>query len=253
MGRVAVDKTDIDKRIRAIREHLTGVSTATACQLLDQLGWRNTYMRGVLPLKELGEGNRIVGRARTCRYLMQRAPQGPHDPEARRRSAEIVTIESLEPGEIFCVDALGLPTAGIIGDILSTRMRVRGAVAAMIYGSVRDTVAVRDVGLPVFCNGVHPGASGRELVAVDHDLPINMGGVQVLPGDVILADDEGAIVMPIELAEYVAEHGSEKEALEIWIRGKVDAGGSVHDYYPPTPEKLAEYERETGRSTSPNN
>jgi regulator of RNase E activity RraA len=239
---------EIDKRIDAIRDDLLNVSTATACQLLDQLGWRNTYMRGVLPLKELGEGNRIVGRARTCRYLMRRAPQGTHDPEARRKSAEIVTIESLEPGEILCVDAMGLPTAGIIGDILSTRMRVRGAVAAMIYGSVRDTVAVKDVGLPVFCNGLHPGASGRELAAVDHDLPINMGGVQVLPGDVILADDEGAIAMPIDLAEHVAEHGAAKELLEIWIRGKIEGGGSVHDYYPPTPDKLNEYEQETGRT-----
>ncbi len=241
-----MDVAEIDRRIDAIRGELEQVSTATACQLLDGLGWRNTYMLGLTPLKELGDGHRIVGRARTCRYLMRRAPQGAHDPEARRKSAEIVTIESLQPGEIFCVDALGLPTAGIIGDILSTRMRVRGALAAMIHGSVRDTVAVKDVGLPVFCNGMHPGASGRELVAVDHDLPINMGGVQVMPGDVILADDEGAIAMPIDLAEYVAEHGTQKETLEIWIRGKIDGGGSVHDYYPPTPEKLDEYRRETG-------
>lgn len=243
-----MDTAGIDRRIDAIRSDLQRVSTATACQLLDQLGWRNTYMNGVTPLKELGDGNRIVGRARTCRYLMRRQPPGDHDPEARRKSAEIVTIESLQPGEIFCVDALGLPTAGIIGDILSTRMRVRGAVAAMIYGSVRDTVAVKDVGLPVFCSGMHPGASGRELVAVDHDLPINMGGVQVLPGDVILADDEGAIAMPIDMAEYVAEHGTDKEALEVWIRDKIESGGSVHDYYPPTPEKLDEYARETGRT-----
>ncbi len=249
---MSIDIAEIDQRIGLIRGDLMKVSTATACQLLDQLGWRNTYMLGLAPLRELGEGNRIVGRARTCRYLMRRAPQGPHDPEARRKSAEIVTIESLQPGEIMCVDALGLPTAGIIGDILSTRMRVRGAVAAMIYGSVRDTVAVKDVGLPVFCKRMHPGASGRELAAVDHDLPINMGGAQVIPGDVILADDEGAIAMPIDLAEHVAKKGPEKEELEIWIRSKVDAGGSVHDYYPPTVEKAAEYERETGKSTGSN-
>jgi 5-oxopent-3-ene-1,2,5-tricarboxylate decarboxylase / 2-hydroxyhepta-2,4-diene-1,7-dioate isomerase len=242
------DIAEIDKRIDAVRDDLSQVSTATACQLLDLLGWRNTYMLGLSPLKPLGEGVRIVGRARTCRYLMRRAPHKGHDPEARRKSAEIVTIESVQPGEIVCIDALGLPTAGIIGDILSTRMRVRGALAALVYGSVRDTVAVKDVGLPVFCVGMHPGASGRELVAVDHDIPINMGGAQVLPGDVILADDEGALAMPIELAEHVAEHGMAKEQLEIWIRGKIDGGGSVHDYYPPTPEKVEEYEKETGRS-----
>lgn len=236
------------ERFFAIRDHLAQVSTATACQLMDGLGWRNTYMQGIAPLTELGPGVRLVGRARTCRYLMRRGPVQPHDPEARRRSAEIVTIESIQPGDVFCVDALGVPTAGIIGDILSTRLKYRGAVAAIIHGAIRDSVAVRDVGLPVFSAGIHPGASGRELVAVDEDLPIDMGGVQVLPGDIILADDEGALAMPLDLAEYVVEHGVPKEDLEDWIRAKVDAGGSVHDYYPPSPEKLQEYERDTGRS-----
>lgn len=244
-SRTSLEETE---RFDAIRDELARVSTATACQLMDGLGWRNTYMNGIRPIAELGPGRRLVGRARTCRYLMRRGPAGPHDPEARRRSAEIVTIESIEPGEIFCVDALGVPTAGIIGDILSARLRARGAVAAIIHGAIRDSVAVKEVGIPVLSNAVHPGASGRELVAVDHHLPIDMGGVQVLPGDVILADDEGALAMPIDLAEYVVEHGVPKEELEEWIRGKVDAGGSVHDYYPPSPDKLQEYQRETGRA-----
>lgn len=242
-----ISSEDFSTRLAAIRDDLAKVSTATACQMLDRLGWRNSYMRGVLPLQPLGRGVRIVGRARTCRYLMRRGPVGKHDPVARRTSSEIVLIEAIEPGDIFLVDALGVPTAGIIGDILSTRLRVRGALAAMIYGGVRDSVYVKEVGLPVFASAIHPGASGRELVAVDYDRPINMGGAQVLPGDVILADDEGALAMPIELAEYVASHGPSKEDLEVWIRGKIEAGGSVHDYYPPTPEKEAEYERETGR------
>jgi regulator of RNase E activity RraA len=74
-----------------------------------------------------------------------------------------------------------------------------------------------------------------------------MAGCQVVPGDVILADDEGALAMPLDLAEYIAGHGPQKEQLEIWIRGKVAAGGSIHDYYPPSPEKAVEYTTETGR------
>ena len=77
-----------------------------------------------------------------------------------------------------------------------------------------------------------------------------MAGVHVVPGDIILADDEGVIAMPLDLAEYIASHGPPKERLELWIRGKVLAGGSIHDYYPPSPEKLAEYERETGGASS---
>src|SRR5918997_2545807 len=236
-----------EARLAAIREDLTSVSTATACQLLIALGWRNAYMRGLLPLQELGLGTRLVGRARTCRYLIRRGPEGLHDSVARRVSPEIVLIESLEPGDIVCIDALGVPTAGIIGDILSARILGRGAEAAIVHGAVRDAPFIKEVGLPVFAASVHPSHSGRDVVPVDHDRPIDMAGAQVLPGDVILADDEGALAMPLDLAEYIARHGPEKEALEIWIRGKVAAGGSVHDYYPPSPDKAAEYMAETGR------
>lgn len=240
-----------DARLAAIREDLLGVSTATACQLLIGRGWRNAYLRGLLPLRPLGLGTRIVGRARTCRYLMRRGPEGGHDPAARRRSAEITLIESIAPGDIFCVDALGVATAGIIGDILSARLRARGVGAAIIHGAVRDAPYIKEVGLPVFAAAVHPSHSGRDLVAVDHDRPIDMAGAQVLPGDVILADDEGAMAMPLDLAEYIAEHGPPKEQMEAWIREKVLAGGSVHDYYPPSPAKAAEYLAETGREAPP--
>ncbi len=82
-----------EARLAAIRDDLASVSTATACQLLIALGWRNAYMRGLLPLRELGLGTRLVGRARTGRYLIRRGPEGPHDPVARRVSPEIVLIE----------------------------------------------------------------------------------------------------------------------------------------------------------------
>ncbi|HUG60655.1 MAG TPA: hypothetical protein VMP03_02345, partial [Methylomirabilota bacterium] len=236
-----------DARLAAIHDDLARVSTASACQLLIKLGWRNAHMLGLRPIHPLGLGNRLVGRARTCRYLMRRAPEGEPNPDARRHSAEIVLIESIESGDIFCVDALGVTTAGIIGDILSARLKARGAVAAVIHGAVRDAPYIKEVGLPVFAAATHPSHSGRDLVAVDYDRPIDMAGVQVLPGDILLADDEGIIAMPLDLAEYVAEHGPPKEQLEEWIRAKIAAGGSVHDYYPPSPEKAEEYGRETGR------
>jgi regulator of RNase E activity RraA len=235
-------------RFEAVKSSLAEVSTASACQMLISSGWRNTHMLGIRPLQQLGLGSRVVGRARTCRYLMRREPESPIDPEVRRKSPEIQLIESIDEGDIFCVDALGLPTAGIIGDILATRLKFRGAAAAIINGAVRDAPYLRTVGLPVFSSSTHPAHSGRDFVPIDFDRPINMAGVQVISGDIILADDEGAIAMPLELAEFVAEHGPHKERLEAWIRGKISAGRSVHDYYPPTPEKLAEYEGESTRS-----
>lgn len=237
-------------RLDAIRESLAQVSTASAFQLLNDLGWRNTHMQGLRPIEPLGLGRRLVGRARTCRYLMRREPQQPAAPGGSRRapSPVIALIESIEPGDVFCVDALGVPTAGIIGDILAARLKARGAVAALVDGAVRDTPYIKQVGLPVFTAAIHPAASMRDVVPIDYDRPVNLGGAQVIPGDVILADDEGALAMPLELAEYVAEQGRAKELLEEWIRGKIEAGGAVPDYYPPSPEKAREYERETGRS-----
>jgi len=237
-----------DARLAAIRDDLAQVSTASAFQILLQQGWRNTFMEDLKPLSPLGLGVRLVGRARTCRYLMRRNSEGKHDPEARRRSAEIVLIEGLMPGDFFCVDALGVPTSGIIGDILATRIKARGALAAIINGAVRDTPYLKEVGLPIYSSAAHPSPSGRDLIAVDYDLPINMAGVQLFPGDIILADDEGAVAMPLDLAERVAEIGPGKEHLEMWIRGKIESGGSVHEYYPPLPDQLAEYERETGHT-----
>jgi len=236
-----------EQRLAAIRDDLARVSTATAFTLLNGLGWRNTYMQGLQSLEPLGLGSRLVGRARTCRYLIRREAEAPAPSGNRQVSPVIALIESIESGDVFCVDALGVPTAGIIGDILSARLKVRGVVAAMVYGAVRDSPYIREVGLPVFSSAIHPAASMRDVVPVDYDVPVNLGGAQVLPGDVILVDDEGALAMPLDLAEYVVEHGLAKEHLEGWIRGKVEAGGSVHDYYPPTAEKEAEYERETGR------
>lgn len=237
---------EANRRYRVIRDDLSQVSTASACQLLIAEGWRNAYMVGLLPLRPLGLGVRIVGRARTCRYLMRRGPASGPDPEARRVSPEIVMIESIEEGDVFCVDALGVPTSGIIGDILSARLQARGVPAAVIHGAVRDSPYIAELGFQVYCSAVHPAHSGRDLEPVDFDLPIDMAGVQVRPGDIILADDEGVIAMPLEQAEMVARLGPAKERLEIWIRDRIVAGGSVHDYYPPNPEQLAAYERETG-------
>jgi len=236
-----------DSRFAAIREPLAQVSTATACQLMISVGWRNGYMQGLLPLQSLGLGTRLVGRARTCQYLMRRGPEGEFNPEERRVSPEIVLIEALEPGDIICIDALGLTSAGIIGDILTARIKSQGATAAVINGVIRDSPYIAEVGLPVFSAGVHPSHSGREVLAVDYDQPINMAGCQVVPGDILLCDDEGIVGMPLEIAEYIADHGPHKEELEAWIRGKVLAGGSIHDYYPTSAARIDEYEQETGR------
>ena len=155
------------ERFAAIKGDLAEVSTASATQLLIHQGWRNATMVGLRPLVAMPRGERIVGLARTCRYLMRREPEGLADPAKRRVSPEIVLIESIAPGEIFCVDALGVTTAGVIGDILTARLQARGAAAAIINGAVRDAPYIAELGLPVFSAATHPSHSGRDLFPVE--------------------------------------------------------------------------------------
>ena len=169
-----------EARLAAIRDDLASVSTASACQLMINHGWRNAYMRGLKPLRRLG-GASPGGRARTCRYLMRRGRRARMTRSRAGNSPEIVLIESIQPGDVFCVDALGVQTAGIIGDILSARLMARGAVAAVINGAVRDAPYIAEVGLPVFAATIHPSHSGRDLVPVDCDRPINMAGARCCP------------------------------------------------------------------------
>ena len=158
------------KRFAAIRDDLAQVSTATACQLLISLGWRNTYMLGLHPLQPLGLGQRLVGRARTCRYLMRRGAEGPHDPAARRVSPEIVLIEDLAPGDIICIDALGVPTAGIIGDIRGKDVIIfddEVATGGSIVGLV-DILRQNDVSrMTLACtHGLFTGPAIERLAAI---------------------------------------------------------------------------------------
>src|SRR3954451_5849148 len=106
---------DDQARLEALRPELAKVSTATATNLMILQGWRNGYMLGIKPLQHLGLGVRLVGRARTCRYLIRRGPERTLTPDERRHSPEITLIESIAAGDVFCVDALGVTTAGIIG------------------------------------------------------------------------------------------------------------------------------------------
>lgn len=207
------------------------------------MGIRNTYLKGLKPLAPLGLGNRLVGRAFTMRWIPYREDLEATgltevDGEAAFRRA----IETLEPGDFFVVDALGDLDSGTLGDILSARVKYRGAVAAAVDGAVRDGPYIQDVGLPVFVKGVHPSAGVRTLWPADFNVPIQCGGVAVIPGDVLLGDDEGVVVIPASYAERLAEVGLETEERELFIRLKVEEGYSVVDAYPPRGALLAEFE-----------
>lgn len=222
---------------------LAGVSTASITTILLKKGLRNVWLRGTRPLRP-GQP-RLVGRAFTLRFVPARedlaTPESWSSPTSTRAA-----IEAMPEGCIAVVDAQGVTDAGIFGDILCARMRQRVVAALVTDGAVRDVAGVTGVGLPVWCGGVAAPPSVAGLTFVGWQAPIGCGGVAVFPDDVVVADDDGAVVIPAALLDHVLVAGLEQERLEAWIMGEVGRGVPLPGLYPPNAETRARYEAATG-------
>jgi regulator of RNase E activity RraA len=152
------------------------------------------------------------------------------------------TIESMPEGCIAVVDVTGATDAGIFGDILSARMVKRGVAGLITDGVVRDLAGVLDTGLPVWCQGAAARPSVAGLTFVNWQEPIACGGIAVFPSDFVVADDDGAVLIPAELVDAVVELAPEQERLEGWIMQEILAGASLPGLYPPNAENKARYE-----------
>lgn len=222
-------------------QDLRVATTATLSTALARRGLRSVCMAGPRPLRA---GMRCAGEAYTLRMLPTREDVGEPtflaNPDYPQRHA----IETVGPGQVLVVDARGDLRAGILGDILTLRIARRGAVGLVTDGAVRDATGVAAVGMPVFAAGAHPLQHTAVHVAADEQLPIQCGGVLVLPGDVIVGDDDGVVVLPRALAAAVAADAAEQERLEQFVLRRIDAGSSIRGVYPPNDATRAEYEAE---------
>lgn len=218
---------------------LKGVTTATLTTILLKKGLRNVWLRGARPLRT--GLPRLAGRAFTLRFVPARedlaTPESWASPISTRAA-----IEAMPEGVIAVVDAMGVKDAGIFGDILCARMAKRKVAALVSDGVVRDAAGVLGTGLPVWCDGVAAPASVAGLTFVDWQLPIGCGGVAVFPNDVIVADDDGAVVIPQALLDAVVPLAVEQERMEAWIMGEVDKGSPLPGLYPMNAETKARYE-----------
>ena len=218
---------------------LSQVTTATITTLLLKKGLRNVWMRGTRPL-EPGQP-RLVGPAFTLRFVPARedlaTPESWSKPISTRAA-----IEAMPEGCICVADAMGVTDAGIFGDILCARMKKRGVAALVTDGVLRDVAGVRATGLPVWCQGAAAPPAVTSLTFVGWQEPVDCGGVAIFPNDVIVADDDGAVVIPAALVEAVAQLALEQEQLEIWIMDRVNAGERLPGLYPPSAETLLRYE-----------
>ncbi|MCD6733067.1 MAG: ribonuclease activity regulator RraA [Burkholderiaceae bacterium] len=223
----------------AVVAALSGVSTATLTTVLLKKGLRNTWMRGTRPLRA-GQPRR-VGRAFTLRFVPARedlaTPESWASPVSTRAA-----IEAMPEGCIAVVDAMGVTDAGIFGDILCARMSKRGVAALVTDGVVRDGAGVAGTGLPVWCQGVAAPPSVAGLTFVGWQQPIACGGVAVFPDDVVVADDDGATLIPAALLAEVVAQAVEQERFEAWIMGEVERGAALPGLYPPDAANRARYE-----------
>jgi regulator of RNase E activity RraA len=220
-------------------ETLSGITTATLTTVLLKKGLRNIWLRGTKPLR-LGQ-RRVVGPAFTLRFVPARedlaTPASWGAPISTRTA-----IEAMPPGCVAVVDAMGVTDAGIFGDILCERMKVRGVAALITDGVVRDLAGVLGTGLPVWCMGAAAPPSVAGLTFVNWQEPIGCGGVAVFPDDVIVVDDDGGVVIPSALINEVVDEAAKQEKMEAWIIAQVQAGAPLPGLYPPNAENKARYE-----------
>ena len=229
----------------ALFDVLRKVTTATITTILLKKGIRRCWMNGPKPLVSSGE--RIIGPAFTLRFVPVRedlaTPESWASPISTRAA-----IEEMPEGVIAVADAMGVPSAGIFGDILCARMKKRNVAALVTDGVMRDRAGVLTSALPVWCAGVAAPASVNGLTFVGWQQPIGCGGCAIFPADIIVCDDDGAVVIPQALLNDVVEAAVEQERFEAWIVTEIQSDVPLPGLYPPNAETKARYE--TFRNTS---
>nr|WP_232292011.1 fumarylacetoacetate hydrolase family protein [Frankia sp. QA3] len=221
-----------------VLEQLRHVSTATVSSQLRRRGLHGTTLDGLRPASAQP---RLVGVARTLRFLPLR--EDLFDARAGGMNAQKLAVEEIGPGEVLVIEARGVAEAGTMGDILALRAERRGAAGIVTDGAVRDSAVIADMRLPVFAAAAHPAVLGRRHIPWERDVAVACAGALVEPGDVILGDADGVVVVPPALAAEVAADAAEQERQERFIAERVAVGESVAGLYPIGPNWRAAYER----------
>ena len=227
-----------------LKAKLESVCTATLSSQLRKRGLNNVSIDGLTSTRP---EKRIVGLARTLRYVPNR--EDLFKTHGGGFNAQKKAIDSVNEGEILVMEARGEKGTGTIGDILALRAQVRGAAAVITDGGVRDFSAVAALDMPTYYANPHPAVLGRRHIPWDTDITIACGGTTVQPGDIIVADADGILVIPPALAEELADDSIAQEREEAFIAEMVQQGHSVDGLYPLNADWRARYENwEAGKA-----
>jgi regulator of RNase E activity RraA len=226
----------------SLRDLLATVSTNTISALLmhDVHMWTRT-VNGVTPVSPAH--CRFVGPAFTVRCVPIREDLERSASMANPGSPLHGTIDTIPAGSVVVYDMGGETRCGAMGDVMISVMKARGIAGVVADGAMRDGAAIAEIGLPVYCAGIAPPPIGHSLYTAGVQEVIGCGGVMVHPGDIVVGDPDGVVVIPREHVAEVAKKGAEKEAVEAWIRSRTDKGAPATGLYPPDEKVVAEFKR----------
>jgi regulator of RNase E activity RraA len=222
------------------REALKKASSATLTTVLFKRGLRNVFIQGIFLLNR--DAPRMVGEAYTLRYIPAREDIDQLGAFEGRGHPQREAIEACPPGQVLVMDARRDATAATGGDILMTRLMVRGVAGIVTDGGLRDSQTIEKLPWPAYCGARSAPLNLVRHHAIDSQVPIGCGGVPVYPGDVMVGDQEGVVVIPAKMAEEVAKEAEAQTMFEDWVEAKVKEGRSIFGLYPPNADTKAEFE-----------
>jgi regulator of RNase E activity RraA len=229
----------LDPLPEGVLDKLRQLSTSTVATQLYKRGFRQPQLLGVRPLSQVADG--FVAEAFTMRFIPAREDVNTLDPYRSGNTLQWEAIESVPPGQVIVVDSRGDTRAASGGDMLMTRAWKRGAAGFVTDGGLRDGHVLSQLPFPTYASAVTITTRAAWHHVADLQVPIGCAGVAVYPGDVLIADRDGIIVVPRSLAAEIAEQGLEQELLEAFVSKKIHAGEPLAGNYPPGEEVKAEY------------
>lgn len=234
----------------ALRDKLRGVSTATLASALYKRGLRNQMVQGVLPLSA-PKGGSMVGPAYTLRYIPAREDLNSMNVFRNHEHPQRKAVEECPAGAVFVIDSRKDARAASAGGILATRLMVRGCAGMVTDGGFRDSVEIGALAMPSY--HARPSAPTNLTIhqAIDINVPIGCGDAPVFPGDIVVGDGDGVIIIPAGIAEEIASEAVEMTAFEDFVIEQVRGGQKTFGLYPPTDEsnldRFAEWRKANGR------
>jgi regulator of RNase E activity RraA len=225
---------------QATRDKLASVGTANIANALLKRGLRRAYMLGVAPLSQ--DQAPMVGPAFTLRFIPSREDIDTMANYSRPDNVHRRAVEECPPGHVLVIDTDGSSMASSAGDLMAARMKKRGVAGVVTDGGFRDTPAIRKTGLPAYQQRAAPPATPIAMHPSDLNLPIGCCGVAVYPGDIVVGDGDGVVVIPRHLADEVADEAVGAAEYEAFAELQIGLGRTIFEVFPATPESRREYD-----------